>query len=238
MVRSGRSVRSALTLGLALAALGLAAGTGLRARAEEKGKAVKLFNGKNFDGWYTFISEHGKNNDPDKVFTIEDGGIIHVQSHQFGYLSTEKEYENYKLSVEFKWGEKKYPPRENAKRDSGVLYHCVGQDKVWMKSLECQIQEGDCGDMWLTGGEGGAPSLTVKDKKYTGGRVEKFENGEKPNGEWNKVEIVCKGDTIQHFINGKLAMEGKEASLTKGRINLQSEGAEIYFRNVMLEPLP
>jgi hypothetical protein len=106
-----------------------------------------------------------------------------------------------------------------------------------MKSLECQIEEGDCGDMWLTGGEGGPPSLTVKGKTYTGGRVVKFEDYEKPKGEWNKVEVICKGDTIQHFINGKLNLEGTHASLTKGKINIQSEGSELFYRNITLEPL-
>ena len=58
-----------------------------------------------------------------------------------------------------------------------------------------------------------------------------------PLGEWNKVEVVAKGDTIQHWINGKLVLEGSESSLTKGKINLQSEGAEIYYRNIELTPL-
>src|SRR5207248_8542036 len=124
-----------------VAAAGMVAAAGSGARAAEKGKTVRLFNGKNFDGLYTFIPGDGKNNDPQGVFTIEDGGIIHVRSYKFGYVSTEKEYENYKLLLEFKWGEKKFPPRENAKRDAGILYHCVGPDKVWMKSLEFQIQE-------------------------------------------------------------------------------------------------
>jgi 3-keto-disaccharide hydrolase len=220
-------------MALAVAGLTLAAGAGARAG---QSKTVQLFNGKNFEGWYIFIPGQEKNKDPLGIFKIEDG-VIHVSGEKFAYLSTEKEYENYKLTLEFKWGEKRYPPRENAKRDAGVLYHCVGQDKVWMKSLECQIQEGDCGDMWLTGGEGGAPSLTVKGKRYTGGRVVKFADYEKPNGEWNKVEVICKGDAIQHYINGKLNMEGTEASLTKGKINLQSEGAELYYRNITLEPL-
>lgn len=222
---------------VALAGIGLVAMQSHSVRAAEKSKVVRLFNGKNFDGWYTYINGDGKNNDPEGIFKIEDGGVIHVLGKKFGYLGTEKEYENYKLSLEFKWGEKKWPPRENELRDAGILYHCVGVDKVWMKSLECQIEETDCGDMWLTSGEGGAPSLTVKGKKYTGGRVVKFADYEKPHGEWNKVEVICQGDRIQHYINGKLNMEGSEASLTKGKINLQSEGAEIYYRNVTLEPL-
>lgn len=198
---------------------------------------VKLFNGKNFDGWYIFIRDHAKNEDPKKIFTIQPDGSIHVTGEIFGYLSTEKEYDNYRLSLEFKWGEKKYPPRENAKRDAGILYHAVGRDKVWMESLELQIQEGDTGDMWLTGGDGGKPALTVRGQRYVGGRVVKFADYEKPNGEWNKVEVVCRGASIQHYVNGHLNMEGTDASLTRGKINLQSEGAELWYRNIYIEPL-
>lgn len=221
---------------LALAVMGLAGGAGRDVRAAAK--ATPLFNGRNFDGWYVFVpGEGGRNKDSLGIFKIEDGGVIHVSGQKFAYLSTEKDYENYKLTVEFKWGEKKWPPRENAKRDAGILYHCVGQDKVWMESLEFQIQEGDCGDMWLTAGAGGKPALTVKGQRYMGGRVVKFSDHEKPNGEWNKTEVICKGSSIQHYINGHLNLEGSDASLTRGKINLQSEGAELYYRNITLEPL-
>ena len=228
---------SAFLLAAALAMGPLSTAWSPSASAPNAPKTVRLFNGRNFDGWYTFIEGDGKNNDPEHIFTIEPGGVIHVLGKKMGYLGTEKDYSNYRLSLEFRWGEKKWPPHLNEPRDAGVLYHCVGPDKVWMKSVECQIEEGDCGDVWLTGGEGGAPSLTVKGKKYTGGRVIKFADYEKPKGEWNLVTVVADGDRIQHFINGKLNMEGSESSLTSGKINLQSEGAEIYYRNVTMTPL-
>jgi hypothetical protein len=217
---------------LAAAALALAMGAGT-ARAAGP---VHLFNGKDFSGWYTFIPGEGKNQDSRGIFKVKDG-VIAVTGEKFAFLSTEKEYENYRLSVDFKWGEKKWPPRENAKRDAGILYHCVGPDKVWNKSLELQIQEGDTGDMWLTSGEGGAPSLNVGGKTYVGGRVVKFADYEKPHGEWNTVVVEAKGHRIRHFVNGNCNMVGYFASLTKGRINLQSEGAEIFYRNITIEPV-
>lgn len=204
-------------------------------RAAES-RVVQLFNGRDLAGWYTFIPGLGKNNDPNGIFKVHDG-VIHVSGEKFAFISTDKEYANYRLSVDFKWGEKKWPPRENAPRDAGILYHCVGPDKVWNKSLELQIQEGDTGDMWLTSGEGGPPELTVLGKRYRGGRVVKFADYEKPHGQWNTVVVVARGDKIQHWVNGKVNMVGSEASLTRGRINLQSEGAEVYYRNITLEPL-
>ncbi len=243
---------------LAVAVIAAVAGAAVaigphQARAAGKSKR-RLFNGKNFDGWYTYINGDGKNNDPDHIFTIEEGGVIHVLGKKFGYLSTENDYENFRLSVDFKWGERKWPPRENTVRDAGVLYYCVGTDKVWMKSLEFQVEEHDCGDMWLTGGEGGAPSLTVKTKPipgsrdsifdpageaktFTGGRIVKGADYEKPTGEWNTAVVIAKGPHIEHWMNGHKNMEGDNCSLTKGKINLQSEGAEVYYRNISIEPL-
>ena len=84
---------------------------------------VQLLNGKNLDGWYSFLATKGKNNDPDKVFTVEDG-LLHVSGKEFGYICTNKVYKNFVLTVEFKWGEKKYPPRDadTTRRDNGILF--------------------------------------------------------------------------------------------------------------------
>jgi len=198
-------------------------------------KATPLFNGKDLSGWTIFIRHADKSDprsDPRGVFKVEDG-VIHISGEEFGGLTTEKEYQDYRLTVEFKWGKKRWPPRENAPRDSGILLHCVGPDKVWTKSIECQIQEGDCGDIWLVDGT----SIVVDGKKVAGGRVVKKTDAEKPSGEWNTIEVVCDGNKITNIVNGVVVSEGSQASVTKGRILLQSEGAEVYYRKVELRPL-
>ena len=110
--------------------------------------------------------------------------------------------------------------------------HCVGPEKVWPKSIECQIQEHDTGDFWMVGGT----SIEIDGKAETRYR-KKTQDAEKPTGEWNTVEVVCDGDKITHIVNGVKVNEGSKASLTKGKITLQSEGAEIFFRRVSLQPL-
>jgi hypothetical protein len=222
---------------LAWAALGLGLGLILAApvvpvRADDE--AITLFNGKDLSGWHIFINHKDKSDpraDPNGVFKVEDG-VIHISGQEFGCLTTDKEFENYRLTVEFKWGVKKWPPRENAVRDSGILVHCVGPDKVWTKSIECQIQEHDCGDFHLVAGT----SIEV-DGKVTKSRVIKKTDAEKPTGEWNTVEVVCDGDKITNIVNGVVVNEGIHASETKGKIVLQSEGAEVYYRKVELRPL-
>lgn len=200
-------------------------------------KSIALFNGKDLTGWHTFI-RHPKaketvdpRTDPKGVFKVEDG-VIHVSGEEFGCLTTDDEYENYRLTVEFKWGAKKWPPRENVVRDSGILVHCVGPDKVWNKSIECQIQEHDCGDFWMVDGT----TLVIDGKTETRFKKKK-KDGERPTGEWNTVEVICDGDKVINIVNGVVVNEGTEASVTKGKILLQSEGAEVYYRNIKLTPL-
>ena len=119
-------------------------------KAQEGGKKHQIFNGKNLKGWYTFLKESGKNNDPKKVFTVEDG-MIRISGEEWGCITTDKEYENYTLTVEFKWGEKTWAPRADRARDCGVLIHSRGVDGgyggVWMHSIEVQLIEGGTGDL-------------------------------------------------------------------------------------------
>jgi len=65
-----------------------------------------------------------------------------------GYIVTEKEFSNYHLRLEYRWGTKRFAPRANGRRDAGVLYHITGKDGVWPRSIECQIQENDVGDIY------------------------------------------------------------------------------------------
>jgi hypothetical protein len=174
--------------------------------------------------------------------------MIHVSGTEFGYFATEAEYGNYRLTVEFKWGEATHPPREGKARDSGILYHLVGPDKVWPKSIEFQMIEGGTGDVILVDGA----ALTVGGVSRTEGRFDRYGKGpwedvvgyrdpknevEKPHGDWNLLELVASGDTVKYSVNGKLVNEGTAANPSRGKILFQSEGAELFFRKIELQPL-
>ena len=217
------------------------------------GRAIVLFNGSNLNGFDTFLRQQGLNNDPNHVFRVENR-VIHVSGKEFGYFITKKEYENYYLTVEFKWGEGTFGQREGKARDSGILYHVTGPHKVWPTSVEFQIQEGATGDFWMTDGA----ELTSKSGQRVAGPpghaapIDRFGKGpwkdeinyrdpngelEKPNGEWNFLELVVQGDRVRQWVNGRFANEGTGARPSKGKILFQSEGAEIFFRNLKLYPL-
>jgi len=202
-------------------------------------KMKPLFNGKNLDGWYSFLTTKGKNRDPEKVFTVENG-LLHISGKEFGYICTEKTFKDFHLAVEFKWGEKKFPPRDadTTKRDNGICFYVPlnEKDSVWPKSIECQVQEGDVGDIWLID----SATVVIDGKRtepndYT--RVKKKKDGEKPNGEWNLVEVIVKKNQITYIVNGIVVNEAGSPSLNEGKIIIQSEGAEIYYRKIEITEL-
>ncbi len=209
-------------------------GTLLNIRSNAQG-FKPLFNGKDLSGWNTFLKTKGKNNDPDTVFSVNKG-LLKITGKEFGYIVTEKSFTDFHLVVEFKWGEKKYPPREDKVRDNGICYYVVSADRVWPRSVECQIQEGDCGDFWLI------DSVTavvdgVQQGPTKNTRVIKKKDNEKPSGQWNKIEVIASKGKCTHIVNGEVVNEATDASLRSGRLLIQSEGAEIYYRKIDIKEL-
>ena len=226
MTRSKRVVfvLAALTLGW-LAALG---------SADEKGKvagSVKLFNGKDLSGWRTYLPPDSKVT-ADKVWSVHDG-LIDCQGMPFGYLLTEKDYGDYVLRLQWRWG--KAPAKGG--RNSGVFVHVSGPDKIWPKGVEAQLFAGHAGDFWLVDGFKLQVDPARQDKRTPRHYFRMKGVSERPIGEWNQYEITCKGDTIKLVVNGKLANEGTKAEASSGKILLQSEGAQIFFRNIELKRL-
>lgn len=173
-------------------------GHGPNQAAEPVTEEIKLFNGKDLTNFYTYLGSpakgkerYGKNNDPEKVFTVADG-MIRVSGKVFGCFVTEKEYENYHLIVEFKWGQKTWPPREKATMDSGILLHCVGEDGaaggVWLEGIEFQMIEGGTGDFILVSGKKQPTMKATVEKKSDNqwyyspkGGVREFKGGNRIN---------------------------------------------------------
>ena len=196
---------------------------------------TSLMNGKNLDGWHTWLQGREKNSDPEKIFTFQSDGVLHDLGKELGYIMTDKSFGNYHFVLEFKWGERRWVPREANKRDSGICYNIPedSKDEIWPPSVECQIQEGDVGDFWLLGNS----TIQVDGKQnppLNHSQIVKKKDGEKPNGEWNTVEVISFNGKCAHIVNGVLVNYGENASLIGGRILIQSEYAELYYRNVRI----
>ncbi len=234
---------------------------------------VQLFNGKDLSGLTTWLKDT-KREDPRKVFTVRDG-MIHVSGEGAGYVATEKEYRDYRLVVEYKWGTRtdggKYV------RNSGILLHGTGPDGaaggVWMSSIECQLAQGCVGDLIPIRGKdpegkaipvaftgetaigpdqrprwrkGGAPAVYTGKQFWWSNHDPEYkelldtrgkDDIESPRGEWTRVEVVAVGKKLSISVNGTLVNEVTDVSPAAGKILLQCEGFEIFFRKFELHPL-
>jgi len=187
-----------------------------------KSETIQLFNGKDLNNWVFQLRDPAV--DPATVFTVQNG-VIHITGDPFGYMRTKEIYSDYKLHVEWRW------PGEAS--NSGVFVHGQLPDKIWIPVIECQLQAGNAGDFVCMGGSSMA-EVTNKQRPVA---KKMAESSEKPVGEWNTMEIVCKANTIEVSVNGVLQNKGTELFASSGYICLQSEGKDIEFRNVYLNKL-
>jgi hypothetical protein len=240
-----------------------------------------LFEGSSLDGWDTYLGAKripgdtsvsqpiGLNKDTSvfKIVNLDDENVLRVSGEIWGGISTKEEFGNYHLQLQFKWGKLRWYPKENDKRDSGLLYHGVGEhgkgDGYWLRSQEFQIQEGDCGDYWGVAGAGfdvkaklngdsifqydpNGSLLTFHQDSETGRHCKKYIDAEKPLGEWNTIDLYSFKGTSVHIMNGKVVMvlqnsrqlnSGIDTELVKGKIQLQSESSEVFYRNIKIRPI-
>ena len=257
---------------------------------------TSLWNGKNLDGWTTWMQQPaassevpglkrdadgkytepiGSDRDPLKVFTVVndvDGKpAIRISGEVFGELRSKASFKDYHLKLQFKWGEKKWAPRDKPEtpRDSGLLYHVHSapgaEGRTWARSVELQIQEHDVGDLYAVGSAiavrakaraGTKPTLYDYDpvgewtyfsqSQGSMGRCIKQPDNEKPTGEWNTVELIAFGNDAIHIVNGKVVMRlhgpvrinaDLPTPVTSGPIIFQSEGAELFYRDIQVRPI-
>jgi hypothetical protein len=257
----------------------------------QEGGWTPLFNGSDLQGWETFLGKPhktvdiaglprnqageylgplGVDLDPRRVCSVVslDGApAIRISGEIYGALTTREEYRDYHLRFEVRWGEKRWPPREDQVRDTGCCYHAVAPHGAsygfWMRSCEFQIQEHDFGDFYSLAGaivDVEATPLDPSNPKselvyrqgapLVGGhskRVIKSADHERPRGEWNTMDLYCLGQRSVHVVNGQVVMRlsgirhpapGGTVPVSGGRLQFQSEGGEVFFRNIAIRRLP
>ena len=236
-------------------------------------KILRPFNGSDLDGWSHWLQESGTE-DPDKAFSVVDR-TLRLSGEGMGYLATEKNYENYHLSFEYRWGEK--TDGSGYVRNSGVLLHANGPDGnakgMWMASVECQLAQGCEGDLIVIQGQDASDeplvsTLSSDTRVAEDGRSRWKQDGKRtdyagkqfwwsqhqvgfserldargkndvasPLGEWTRVDCLCDKDRITIKINGVTVNECYNVSPSSGKILLENEGNEVFFRNLEIRPL-
>lgn len=184
---------------------------------------IALFDGKSLAGW-TFVSKD-TNMNAASIWSVTNGVIV-CQGRPYGYARTLKTYRDYRLHVEWRW--------PAGPGNSGVFLHINGPDQVWPRCLEAQLLAGSAGEIRCNGGSQ-VNELTAEHPKSVPRRVP---GAEKPAGEWNTYDILCRSNTVTVRVNGILQNEITGSSVDSGAIGLQAEGKLVEFRHLYLEPLP
>jgi len=237
-----------------------------------KGQVIQLFNGKDLTGLYGWLKD-SKFEDPRKVFSVKDR-LLRISGEVAGYLGTRKQYRDYRLLVEYKWGSR--TDGSGTVRNSGLLLHAIGEDgnpSPWMSSIECQVAQGCVGDLIVIRGknpDGSTIPVTVTSETIlaSDGRTRWKKGGkptvysgkqfwwslhepdfkeildtrgkqdvESPLTEWTRVECICRGNRITVLVNGITVNECFDVFPSAGKILLESEGFEVFFRKFELHPL-
>ena len=201
---------------------------------------------------------------PEQVFSVvtENGEMaIRVSGHVNASLATKKAYGNYHFRMEYKWGKKVY-----TSQNSGLLYHSFGPFGAglgtWMSSIECQLMHENLGDAYMMGDSYATISVTKEgdrqmfapgcgmrafgNEQAEGKIARKSMDNENDAGEWNVIDLYCVGQKSVHVINGLKVMEcnniskiinGEILPLTEGKIQIQSEGSELFIRKAEIRKI-
>jgi len=193
--------------------------------------------------------------------------VLRISGEIYGCLQTKESFGNYHLRLETRWGEKKWVPRLSEPRDSGILYHSRGEFgvdywKSWALSHEFQVIEHGLGEYWTQAtsamdirafpkAEGAEaprwnPAAPWMEFVSPNNHALASSDEERP-GQWNRLELVCFADDCVHIVNGKVVMALHHARyrdgdhwvpMTEGKLQIQSEAAEVYYRNIQIRPIP
>ena len=207
-----------------------------------------LFNGKDLKGWWGLKTEDPAKwmaldkdalaekkaasiKDVNEHWSIEKGELVN-DGHGL-YLSTEKNYGDFELHVDYK---------TVAKADSGIYLRGIPQVQIWDYTEE--------GGKWKIGADKGSGGLWNNPKGDSGKDPKVL--ADKPFGQWNSFRIIMVGERVTIWLNGKLIVEharlnnfwdrksplGKQKPvIRRGPIELQTHGGEIRWRNIFIREI-
>ena len=224
-------------LTVVVAILVCSSGVGAMAQPKTLPQFRPLFNGKDLSGWVPV------NTGPD-TWSVKDGLLV-CSGHPIGVMRSEKQYENFVLHIEWRHME--------SGGNSGVFVWSEGtvpEGKRLPKGMEVQMLELDWPKLhkradgslppiaYVHGELFGANGLKTTPDNPRGSRSKSIENRCLGKGQWNTYDVVCVDGVVKLSVNGKFVNGVSKASVKKGYLCLESEGAEIHFRNIYLMELP
>lgn len=165
----------------------------------------------------------------DQVLVQRPDGVLAVAGNPAGYVATRATYTNFRLHAEWRW-----PGKPG---NGGVLLHIQGgpKDKVWPLSQQVQTKIGSVGDLLPMAGASFTEPLTTKPGAYPPIKGHAAPDSERPAGEWNSMDVLCKDGAIEVTINGVLQNRVSGANPASGKIGIQLEGTPYELRNFTVQ---
>lgn len=212
----------------------------LSACSTKQPKTQNLFNGTDLAGWHVDAPIMDNNPDTINPFIVRNGLLVSLGDPR-GHLISDKEFENYRLEVEYRFAA--------TPGNCGVLIHVSTPRALYdmfPQSLEVQMDHQNAGDFWCI-----AENITVPNmENYRGPkenwgitegkarRIKKHtDDAEKPVGEWNSMTIECVDDEVKVWVNDIFVNHGYNCTAHKGQLAIQAEGSEVEFRKIELTPI-
>jgi len=181
-------------------------------------------------GWRVFCEKAGAESSP---WQLGDDGVLFCRGTPLGYLATKESFGDFVLRLQWRW-----PQGKEGK--GGVLINLNGEDRIWPKSLEAQINAGQAGDFWgLAGFEFTGPAERLKTIDHAQfGRLThlpRTTDAERPAGQWNDYEIRAEKEWVVLLINGREVNRANRGTAAAGPIVFTAEGSPIEFRNIRIQ---
>jgi len=200
-----------------------------------------LFDGHSLEGWIPDVPRADKDPDLPPSFIVRDGRLVSLGTPR-GHLVSERSFSDYRLVLEYRFA--------GEPGNCGVLVHVSRlrlRNNMFPQSLEVQMMHGDAGDFWCIGEDIVVEDMERRRPRADGQKwgasgndarriLNLTDGSEKPPGEWNRMEILCRGDRIRVWLNGELVNDGHGCTASSGRIALQAEGSEVEFRRIEWMP--
>ena len=199
-----------------------------------QGETVRYLPAKDFGQFRVALAGGGNRTNPKGVFEFDDSGTLQVSGRKPGFLISKRSFSDYSLVVEYRW------KTSSPDRDSGVFVNSVPKSGRYT-ALECDLPKpsvGLSGRLWLFGRP--PKGITASGRRYTTGGPPPMQQRslESPIGEWNVMEVYCRGGTFRIKLNGTLTAEGSNPTPRSGAIMLQSSSGAIEFRKLEVTVLP
>lgn len=194
----------------------------LLAGCAPRSEFVPLFNGRDLSGWKNV-------NGAESTWNVRDEMIV-CSGFPTGVLCTERQYENFVLELEWR--------HTTEGGNAGLFIHSdplPARGQPFTRSIECQVMDGNHGDVFAIHG-----ATMIPHRPHPRGWMRSLPTEERANpaGEWNHYRVESRDGNLTLAVNGKVVSGGSELNPRKGYICLESEGAEVHFRNIRIDELP